>query len=364
MAYWTFSGSQSAAAQPPVEAPAAIAPVGDSIPAPGLLTAAEPAAALPQDEPARREPELDPIDVPRRPEPTPAPRPTRPAETPLAFDANLGTILFGSERRLAIVDGRIVGEGDEVRGARVVEISQNAVLLRDAQGRQAVLKIANAREEYALLEAQNGALRHVAEYETEHAGTALCPQPLRTPDGSTIAAVTGPDGRKHWVRLLSYIDGKPLALVKPHDAGLLADLGGFMGRLDRALAGYDHPALRRIFHWDVAQAADVIGEYKDEIADPQRAATTRRPTVRLTEPLAKGRPRPHALPPPEHVPGPGSSDQDPLHVGDRRQPVAFAGEDPASGNGSSIGSGIGRVAPPRAFRDDGFVEHVRKRLPA
>jgi general secretion pathway protein B len=124
-----------AAAQPPVEAPAAIAPVGDSIPAPGLPTAAEPAAALPQDEPARREPELDPIDVPRRPEPTPAPRPTRPAETPLAFDANLGTILFGLERRLAIVDGRIVGEGDEVRGARVVEISQNAVLLRDAQGR-------------------------------------------------------------------------------------------------------------------------------------------------------------------------------------------------------------------------------------
>jgi hypothetical protein len=36
---------------------------------------------------------------------------------------------------LAIVDGRIVGEGDEIRGAQVVEITQNAVLLRDAQGR-------------------------------------------------------------------------------------------------------------------------------------------------------------------------------------------------------------------------------------
>jgi hypothetical protein len=48
---------------------------------------------------------------------------------PLAFDASLGTILYGPERRLAIVDGRIVGEGDEVRGAQVVEIIQNAVLL-------------------------------------------------------------------------------------------------------------------------------------------------------------------------------------------------------------------------------------------
>ena len=121
-----------AIAQAPVAAPApvaaAIAPTADSIAVPGLLRAEEPAAAPPPPEPA-------PLDVPRRPEPVPATRPSRPAETPLAFDANLGTILFGSERRLAIVDGRIVGEGDEVRGARVVEISQNAVLLRDAQGR-------------------------------------------------------------------------------------------------------------------------------------------------------------------------------------------------------------------------------------
>ena len=144
--------------------------------------------------------------------------------------------------------------------------------LYGSQGREAVLKIANALEEYALLEAQNGALQHVA----GHAGAALCPQPLPAHDGSTIAAVTGGDGRKHWVRLLSYIDGKPLALVKPHDPPLLADLGGFMGRLDAALAGYDHPALQRTFHWDVAQAANVIGQYKDEIADPQRRALVER----------------------------------------------------------------------------------------
>jgi hypothetical protein len=32
-------------------------------------------------------------------------------------------------------DTATVGEGDEVRGARIVEITQNAVLLRNAQGR-------------------------------------------------------------------------------------------------------------------------------------------------------------------------------------------------------------------------------------
>jgi hypothetical protein len=60
----------------------------------------------------------------------------RPAPEPeLPFDAVLGTILYSPERRLAIIDGRIVGPGDEVRGARVIDITPGAVLLRDAQGR-------------------------------------------------------------------------------------------------------------------------------------------------------------------------------------------------------------------------------------
>jgi hypothetical protein len=47
----------------------------------------------------------------------------------------LGTILYSPDRKLAIIDGRIVGPGDDVRGARVIGITPTAVLLRDAQGR-------------------------------------------------------------------------------------------------------------------------------------------------------------------------------------------------------------------------------------
>jgi hypothetical protein len=60
---------------------------------------------------------------------------TRDPETPLPFDAVLGTILYAPERKLAIIDGRIVQPGDDVRGARVVDITPTSVLLRDAQGR-------------------------------------------------------------------------------------------------------------------------------------------------------------------------------------------------------------------------------------
>jgi hypothetical protein len=69
------------------------------------------------------------------PPPRAQPRSARSSEPPLPFDAVLGTILYSPERKLAIVDGRIVGVGDQVRGARIVEITPSAVLLRDAQGR-------------------------------------------------------------------------------------------------------------------------------------------------------------------------------------------------------------------------------------
>jgi len=66
----------------------------------------------------------------------PAPlRPAPPPEVAAPFDAALGTILYSPDRKLAIIDNRIVGVGDEVRGARVIEITAGAVLLRDAQGK-------------------------------------------------------------------------------------------------------------------------------------------------------------------------------------------------------------------------------------
>jgi hypothetical protein len=64
----------------------------------------------------------------------------------MPFDATLETILFSDDRKLAIIDGRIVGVGDEVRGARIVEIGASAVMLRDALGRLRRLTVSAARD--------------------------------------------------------------------------------------------------------------------------------------------------------------------------------------------------------------------------
>ena len=82
---------------------------------------------------APREPPRPALRTSTAPRPvpsTPAPKP----EPVLPFDADLGTILYSSDRKLAIVDGRIVGIGDVVRGARIVEITPTAVMLRDPRG--------------------------------------------------------------------------------------------------------------------------------------------------------------------------------------------------------------------------------------
>ena len=66
---------------------------------------------------------------------------------PIPLDAVLGTILYGPDRKLAIVDGRIVGIGDEVKGARVTDITPTSVLLRDADGRPRIISAGSARRQ-------------------------------------------------------------------------------------------------------------------------------------------------------------------------------------------------------------------------
>jgi hypothetical protein len=141
-------------AAPPALPPARLVPpptpaiVLRPVPAPSPLARTEPVTLPPvrlapvpirPTEPARAVPprEAPPAPVVTAPPSLPRPPIRRPPpdEVALPFEASLGTILYGADRKLAIVDGHIVQIGDEVRGARVVDITSNAVLFRDQQGR-------------------------------------------------------------------------------------------------------------------------------------------------------------------------------------------------------------------------------------
>jgi 4-aminobutyrate aminotransferase-like enzyme/Ser/Thr protein kinase RdoA (MazF antagonist) len=139
------------------------------------------------------------------------------------------------------------------------ERDQN-VLLQTNSGERFVLKIANPRESRALLEAQNAALVHVARR------TTLCPSIVPTVDGRTIADVEA-NGVTYLVRLLTWLPGVPLADAGRASPALLEDLGARLADLDDALAGFDHPAIHRAFHWDLARAVEIVRESAPLVAD-------------------------------------------------------------------------------------------------
>ncbi|MFH1632778.1 MAG: aminotransferase class III-fold pyridoxal phosphate-dependent enzyme [Chloroflexota bacterium] len=140
--------------------------------------------------------------------------------------------------------------------------NQNFLLHADT-GEGYVLKISNAAEESASLEAQNQALAHLAEHGFS------CPQVVSTPSGDSITSVQSPTGETHFVRLVSYLPGTPYGNVRRQSTEFFTNLGGYLGRLDRALASFDHAATRRDFQWDLANALQVVNEFKSLITDAE-----------------------------------------------------------------------------------------------
>ena len=75
--------------------------------------------------------------------------------------------------------------------------------------------------------------------------------------------------------MLSYLEGRPIAGVRPVTSGLLEELGGSLARLDLALAGFSHPSARRELKWDLARAG-WIREHLGLVPDPRRRAIVER----------------------------------------------------------------------------------------
>ncbi len=138
------------------------------------------------------------------------------------------------------------------------ERDQNVRIIT-ADGDAYVLKIANSQEDKDLLQCQNRIMDHLnAKNSREGAGISRCPHVIPSLDGDTIITVTNELGRSFFTRMLSWVPGKPLAKIRPHDDRLLENLGVFFAHLDLDLADFDYPAAHRQFYWDLNQAREVV----------------------------------------------------------------------------------------------------------
>lgn len=123
--------------------------------------------------------------------------------------------------------------------------------LTDQAGRSFVLKMANPAEPPSITHLQTAALMHLA---------------ARDPGLPVPRVVPARDGRLEFAhgeppmvtRLLTYLDGLSLHASPPSSAQA-GRLGALLGRIDRALADFRHPAMARDLLWDATRLGPVRG---------------------------------------------------------------------------------------------------------
>jgi len=151
------------------------------------------------------------------------------------------------------VDGRatlLTGERD-----------QNFLI--EAADRRIVLKLPNRAESYEMITAQQDAVRHLS------SRVSVTPALIASVDGKLTVSVDGPDGARHVVWAISWLEGTALASARRRSPALWRDIGQTIGALDSALADFDHPAIHRDFYWDLARAHSVINSHRPLLAgDP------------------------------------------------------------------------------------------------
>lgn len=112
-----------------------------------------------------------------------------------------------------------------------------------------VIKIANTEASADLLDFQNQAIQRLNDGWRSGASPIIVP----SRKGEAIVTADSPGGASHQMRVLTWIEGRPLSSVESRDDGLLENIGRALGELDVCLANFEHPAMRRDLIWDLCQ---------------------------------------------------------------------------------------------------------------
>ena len=132
----------------------------------------------------------------------------------------------------------------------------------DTGGELVVVKVANAGEARAMLELQMEVIERIA------AAGLPGPRVIRPADGQAITTLEAAGG-PYLVRILTWVAGVPLALVRPRRSGTLRSLGDLLAKMALAMDGLDHPAAHRSLKWDLGQARWIEGHF-DRIESEER----------------------------------------------------------------------------------------------
>lgn len=124
-----------------------------------------------------------------------------------------------------------------------------------------LVKVSSSYEDPRLVDLQSAVLEHVAQV-----NLALpVPRLVRTVSGASgVACFEGPGPYPRVLRVLSYLEGRPLG-AGPVSGLQRLETGRMLGNLSTALASFDHPSASRLLVWDLQNFPDLepLLEYVD-----------------------------------------------------------------------------------------------------
>ena len=132
------------------------------------------------------------------------------------------------------------------------EVDRN-FLITTEDGQHYILTVTPGGWDFEELDLQVAALEVLES--TEMAG--LAPTVIAAIDGERLVRRAVADGSEHWLRMVHYLEGLPLAHLSDHPPSLLEEIGGWLARLDLALMGFDHPGARRRIPWDLSRTLEL-----------------------------------------------------------------------------------------------------------
>jgi 4-aminobutyrate aminotransferase-like enzyme/Ser/Thr protein kinase RdoA (MazF antagonist) len=158
-----------------------------------------------------------------------------------------------------------------------------------AEGARYLFKIHGASVAPRRAELQAAVLRHL-----EHMAPDLpVPRLFLGRGGAMLPLLRDPSGAERRMRLTTWLEGETWADASRRAPDAPESLGGLLARLDRALAGFDHPGLAEPYIWDLGRAGTLRVDVA-LIADPNRRAAAAAVFDRFAaevEPCLKERPK-------------------------------------------------------------------------
>ncbi len=136
-------------------------------------------------------------------------------------------------------------------------------LAKEHNGESYVLKISNSCETLEFLQVQNDALDRSAKLLEQ----GRIPKVFPAKNGEPLSSIMSKDGSHHWMRLVYYVDGMPMAEYRPHTGEFLRELGRMCGTVTKALHEIPAPPPSHTLLWEMHNVQKTLHEYMPWIKD-------------------------------------------------------------------------------------------------